>query len=171
MIYHFRITSPESRNFQLETEMDGEHTFYEFHLIIQKSMGYESHQLASFFLPDIQGKKEKEVSLLDTGMNGGIYFIMQKTSLVSLLAFDHKQLFYTYDFINDRSLNIELTGIVMERNLREPLVTLKQGDTPVQVYEEESYVPESAKLHEEEVLMDFGILDDYTELFGEMEDF
>ena len=59
----------------------------------------------------------------------------------------------------------------MERNLREPLVTLKQGDTPVQVYEEESYVPESAKLHEEEVLMDFGILDDYTELFGEMEDF
>ncbi len=171
MIYQFRITSPESRNFHLETEMDGEHTFYDLHVLIQKSTGYESFQLASFFLPDQHSKNKKEISLLDTGLNGGIYYVMQKTLLYSMLTLKQQQFFYTYDFINDRSLNIELTGIVMERNLKEPLVTLKKGDAPVQVYEEDSFVPDSAKLHEEEVLMDFGILDDYTELYGEMEDF
>ncbi len=171
MIYHFSITSPESKNFHLEVEIDGEHTFYDFHILIQKSIGYESHQLASFFLSDQDGKKKKEISLLDTGFNGGVFFIMQKTILFNIFGLNQKNVIYTYDFINDRSLNIELTGIVMERKLREPFVTLKQGDAPVQVYEEESYVPDSAKLHEEEVLMDFGILDDYTELYGEMEDF
>ncbi len=171
MIYHFRITSPESRNFRLEVEMDGEHTFYDLHILIQKSTGFEPYQLASFFLTDQHDKKVKEISLMDTGLNGGIYYIMEKTLLYSLLNLRKQQLFYTYDFMKDRSLNIELTGIVMERNLKEPLVTLKRGDAPVQVYEENTYVPDNAKLQEEEVLMDFGILDDYTELYGEMEDF
>jgi predicted aspartyl protease len=171
MVYHFRITSPESRNFHLEVEMDGEHNFFDFHNLIQKSIGYESHQLASFFLYDQHGKKSKEISLLDTGFNGGAYLIMQKTNLATELGLNTQSLYYTYDFISDRSLNIELTGIFMERNLKEPTVILKRGDAPVQVYEEDSYVPDSANFHEEEVLMDFGILDDYTELYGEMEDF
>ncbi|MDD2380396.1 MAG: hypothetical protein WCY58_00600 [Mariniphaga sp.] len=59
----------------------------------------------------------------------------------------------------------------MEKNLKEPYVTLKQGDSPVQVLEELSDVQEATDLQEEEVLMDFGILDDYAKLYGEMEDF
>lgn len=59
----------------------------------------------------------------------------------------------------------------MERSLKEPFVTMKQGDAPVQVLVYEPEIQESTKLQEEEVLMDFGILDDYTELYGEMEDF
>jgi hypothetical protein len=171
MVYHFRITSPESRNFHLEVELDGEHTFFDFHTIIQKSIGFESYQLASFFIPDQNGRKKREISLLNTGFYGGAYLIMQRTYLTDVLELKPQQLFYTYDFISDRSLNIELTGIVMERNLNEPVVLLKQGDAPVQVYEEDSYIPESAKFQEEEVLMDFGIVDDYNELYGEMEDF
>ena len=59
----------------------------------------------------------------------------------------------------------------MVKNLGEPLVAHQQGDTPLQVLEEEKDQQASPKLQEEEVLMDFGILDDYNELFGEMEDF
>ena len=59
----------------------------------------------------------------------------------------------------------------MEKNLKEPYVTLKQGDAPVQVLGEYPEVQEAPILQEEEVLMDFGILNDYTELYGEMEDF
>lgn len=171
MIYHFKITSPESKNFHLEVEIDGEHTFFDFHTVIQKSVGFESYQLASFFIPDQHGNKHKEISLLNTGFNGGAYLIMQRTCLADVIELIPQQLFYTYDFISDRSLNIELTDIVMERNLNEPMVMLKQGDAPVQVYEEDSYIPESVKFQEEEVLMDFGIVDDYNELYGEMEDF
>ena len=171
MIYHFLITSPESKDFHLEVETSGDHSFFDLHTIIQNSVGFEPHQLASFFLPYQDGRKQKEISMLDLGLNGGAYYIMQKTKLSDLIHTKSQQLAYTYDFINDRSFYIELTGIDMERNLREPYVALKQGDAPVQVLGEESDMQESSIFHEEEVLLDFGILDDYTELYGEMEDF
>ena len=59
----------------------------------------------------------------------------------------------------------------MEKNLNEPLVALKQGDSPVQVLGEEKFELETGVSQEEEVYMDFGELDDYTEIFGEMDDF
>jgi hypothetical protein len=61
----------------------------------------------------------------------------------------------------------------MEKNLNDPLVTLKLGDTPVQVLGEDVDVldQESLDLQDEKVYMLFGELEDYTEIFGEMEDF
>lgn len=155
----------------METKLDGEHTFFDFHRLIQKSVGYESHQLASFFVSDKSWHKRKEVSMLDLGFNGAAYFIMQKTKLGSLLHSTEQKLLYTFDYFNDRSFLIELTGIIMEKNLNEPLVTLKKGDAPVQVFGEEYLEQEQNILQEEEVYMDFGELDDYTEIFGEMDDF
>ena len=172
MIYHFQVSSQESQNFRLEVELDGKHSFFDFHSIIQKSLGFESHQLASFFISDKKWMKLKEISMLDMGINGTPFFIMQKTELAELIKPIDQKLIYTFDFLNDRSFFIELTGIIMERNLNEPLVTLKQGDTPVQVLGEEVIDREpAAVLVEEEVFMDFGELDDYTEIFGEMDDF
>lgn len=60
----------------------------------------------------------------------------------------------------------------MERSLSEPFVTAKTGETPAQVLGEEVVVLEDrAEQLEEEVFMDFGELEDYTELYGEMGDF
>jgi len=170
MVYHFQIGSQESKNFRLEVKLDGKHSFFDFHSIIQKSLGYESHQLASFFISDKKWMKLKEISMLDLGINGAAFYIMQKTNLDELINSIDQKLVYTFDFLNDRSFFIELTGIIMESNLNEPLVTLKQGDTPVQVLGEEVIELEPVVLVEEEVFMDFGELDDYTEIFGEMDD-
>ena len=109
--------------------------------------------------------------MLDLGLNGGAYYTMQKTKLSDLIKSKDQKLIYTFDFFNDRSFYLELTEIVMGKNLNEPLVTLKQGDAPVQIFGEEIIEQESANLQEEEVFMDFGEVDDYTELYGEMEDF
>lgn len=173
MIFHFQITSQECKNFQLEVELSKRHTFFDFHSIIQKSLGYESHQLASFFIPDKRGLKEKEISMLDLGMNGAAYYIMQKTCLSDLIQSNGQKLIYTFDFLNDRSLLIELTDIIMEKNLNEPLVTLKRGESPLQVLGEDIEVIDQEPLdqQEEKVYMLFGELEDYTEIFGEMEDF
>lgn len=173
MIYHFQIISQESNNFRLEVNLAENHTFFDFHSIIQKSLGYESHQLASFFISDKRWMKLIEVSMLDLGMNGAAYFIMQKTKLADLIHSKGQTLVYTFDFLNDRSLLIELTDIIMEKSLKEPFVTLKLGDTPVQVLGEEVIVQENVELfeEEEEVYMDFGELEDYTEIYGEMDDF
>lgn len=170
MIFKFQIVSQESQNFLLEVALDEKHSFFDFHSIIQKSVGFESHQLASFFVSDKRWKKLVEISMLDLGINGAAFFIMQKTKLSDLLQEEGQKLIYTFDFLNDRSFLIELTGIIMEKNLNEPLVTLKQGDAPVQVLGEEVSVDEQTEL-QEEVYMDFGELDDYTEIFGEMDDF
>ena len=59
----------------------------------------------------------------------------------------------------------------MDKNLNEPLFTLKHGDPPVQVLGEEIAEKEPIVHVEEEIYMDFGELDDYTEIFGEMDDF
>jgi len=170
MIFKFQIVSQESQNFLLEVALDDKHSFFDFHTIIQKSVGFESHQLASFFVSDKRWKKLVEISMLDLGINGAAFFIMQKTRIGDLLHNEGQQLLYTFDFENDRSFLIELTGIIMEKNLNEPLVTLKQGEAPVQVLGEDVTPLEQLELHEE-VYMDFGELDDYTEIFGEMDDF
>ena len=172
MVFHFQIISQESNNFQLEIKLAENHTFFDFHSIIQKSLGYESHQLASFFISDKRWLKLVEVSMLDLGMNGAAYFIMQKTKLADLIKSKGQTLVYTFDFLNDRSLLIELTDIIMEKSLKEPFVTSKFGDTPVQVLGEEVIVHDNVELYEEEeVYMDFGELEDYTEIYGEMDDF
>jgi len=171
MIYHFQISSQESQSFRLEVKMDEKHSFFDFHTIIQKSLGFESHQLASFFISDKRWRKLKEISMLDLGVNGVAFYIMQKTKLADLIYSMDQKLIYTFDFLNDRSFFIELTGIIMKKNLNEPLVTLKQGDPPVQVLGEEIVEKEPVIHVEEEITMDFGELDDYTEIFGEMDDF
>jgi hypothetical protein len=112
-----------------------------------------------------------EISLLDLGLNGGAYYIMQKTKLSELINSKEQKLIYTFDFFNDRSFYIELTGIIMEQNLNEPLVTLKEGKSPVQILDEGTDERVPSTNQEEEVYMDFGELDDYTEIFGEMDDF
>ncbi|WP_297091673.1 hypothetical protein [uncultured Draconibacterium sp.] len=171
MIYQFQIISQETQNFRLEVALDEKHSFFDFHSIIQKSVGFESHQLASFFVSNNRWRKLVEISMLDLGINGAAYYIMQKTKLHDLLQNVGQHLIYTFDFLNDRSFFIELTGIIMGKNLNEPLVALKQGDSPVQVLGEEEVELETGSLQEEEVYMDFGELDDYTEIFGEMDDF
>ncbi|WP_321998066.1 IS1096 element passenger TnpR family protein [Draconibacterium orientale] len=171
MIYQFQIVSQEAQNFRLEVALDEKHSFFDFHSIIQKSVGFESHQLASFFVSNKNWRKLVEISMLDLGINGAAFYIMQKTKLGDLLQDKGQHLIYTFDFLNDRSFFIELTGIIMEKNLNEPLVALKQGDSPVQVLGEEKFELETGVSQEEEVYMDFGELDDYTEIFGEMDDF
>lgn len=173
MIYHFQIISQESKTFRLEIKISNQHTFFDFHTIIQKSLGYESHQLASFFVFDRKGLKEKEISMLDMGINGAAYYIMQKTRIADLINKQGQKLIYTFDFLNDRSLLIELMEIIMEKNLIEPFVTLKQGDSPVQVLGEEVDVidQDTSELNDDKVYSYFGELEDYTEIFGEMDDF
>ena len=98
MIFKFQIVSQESQNFLLEVALDEKHSFFDFHSIIQKSVGFESHQLASFFVSDKRWRKLVEISMLDLSINGAAFFIMQKTKLNDLLGEEGQKLIYTFDF-------------------------------------------------------------------------
>jgi len=59
----------------------------------------------------------------------------------------------------------------MENNLRKPAVILKKGEIPVQVMDD---VIGGDMLETKEIRLsesDYGILNDYYEIFGEMEEY
>ena len=171
MVYEFKITSIEKPNFVRVIEMDGEYNFADFHWSIQKCCQYNSDQLASFFLASDKWGKQTEITFLDYGVTWNQTKIMGKTKLRDILFNTEQRLLYIFDFFNDRSFYIELTEIHMEKNLQENKVTYQQGDAPAQVLEEEAEGQQVTNSFElDDKYHDYGDLDDYTEIFGEMED-
>ncbi|HOS90913.1 MAG TPA: hypothetical protein PLV80_10010 [Prolixibacteraceae bacterium] len=59
----------------------------------------------------------------------------------------------------------------MEKNLREPLVRMNRGKAPVQIMDEELQEEVFDKLNKKKPNADYGILTDYYEIFGEMEEY
>lgn len=169
MVYLSHITSSEKPDFDLQIVLDARHTFADLHSFIQKACGYSSNQTASFFLPGRGPAKQIEVSELDSGFSGFLSYSMGKTQLKCLLNSKQERLSYVFDFFQDRSFYIELTQIFMEKNLVEPFITSMNGDAPAQILEEEVEEQGIGSLKAEE-RFDYGDLDDYTEIFGEMED-
>ena len=107
---------------------------------------------------------------MNQGLAGFPKYTMGKTQLKNLLSTKQERLLYVFDFFQDRSFDIELTQIFMEKNLVEPSITSMSGDAPAQILEEELQEEGIQSFHVAEDLYDYGDLDDYTEIFGEMED-
>lgn len=168
MVFLFKMTSIEKPEFNLQIQLDGEHTFSDFHLCIQQACRFSPDQLASFFLFD-NNRRQIEITQLNMGFYLSPSYIMSKTTIGELLHSEQQRLLYVFDFFQDRSLYIELIQISMGKNLLEPSVTSVQGDAPVQTLEEELQEQEyeTPRMTER---YDYGDLDDYTEIFGEMED-
>ena len=170
MVYQFKITSIEKPDFVRIIEIDAQNSFADFHWSIQECCQYSSDQLASFFIAGNKYGKQTEITFLDYGINGSQTQIMGKTKLRDILSNTGLRLLYVFDFFNDRSFYIELTKVYMEKHLQETKITNKQGDAPSQVLEAEIQDQGQIILEQENMYQDYGDLDDYTEIFGEMED-
>ncbi len=170
MVYRFKITSIEKTDFARVLEIDGGKTFADLHCCIQNCCHYSSDQLASFFVASDKCGKQIEISQIDYGKNGSQFQNMGKTKLHDILSDIGQRMLYVFDFFNDRSFYIELTDIYMKKNLQEKQVTHRLGDAPAQVLEEELQDQGLNVLDQENQYQDYGDLDDYTEIFGEMED-
>ncbi len=172
MVYLSHITNAEKPDFYLQIMVDAENTFADFHAAIQRACGYNADETASFFfLTESSPARHVEISQIDTGFSGSPPYIMGKTRLQDLFRSEQVRLIYVFDFFQDRFFDIELTQITMKKNFSEPLITSTRGDAPAQTLEEED-------LHQNDAdsfpivgqRYDYGDLDDYTEIFGEMED-
>ncbi len=169
MIYIFKITINENSGFIRLIEIDPENTFSTFHSIIQQNLNFDSDQLASFFIVDESWDKRIEVTMIDMGSNGIPVFTMKKTKIKDLVKKKGQKLLYIFDFLNDRSFYIELTEISMEKILNEPKVAYQQGKAPKQVLTEDvELIDATDRVFDS--YHDYGDLDDYTEIFGEMDD-
>ncbi|HNQ36538.1 MAG TPA: hypothetical protein PKJ58_01165 [Prolixibacteraceae bacterium] len=169
MIYQFRCQSMESRHFRLEIDADGRHSFLELHQILQQALGYQNQHIASFFIPLSRGRKPVEISQLEGPCRHGLP-TMRNTMIGMVITPSVRFFRYVFDLISDRYLQIELTGTIMEKNLREPVVSLQRGESPAEVLDEviNAKLPQGRKAPEPDT--DYGLLTDYYEIFGEMEE-
>ena len=170
MIYHFQLTSDEKPDFFRKISISADSTFEELHQAIQGTSSFHSDQLASFFIADENWSKKVEVTLLDMEFNNEPAYIMRRTRLNELVKDSHQRMLYVFDFFNDRAFYVELIGISMKENLTEPVVSFAKGNAPEQYYEDEDQDQAVDLLDPEDLYQDYGDLDDFTEIYGEMND-
>lgn len=169
MICIFEVLSPENHDFKRLIHIGTDHTFEDLHEIIQNSCDYDQSQVASFFIIDCKGRRALEISSIDSAEYGLKMPSIQKTKLNEHIKEVGQKLIYMFDFFNERYFHIELKGKIMKTDLKEPFVAYENGKAPAQFFISDFDSPEVDLLESNEPNQSFGDLEDYYEIFGEME--
>jgi hypothetical protein len=114
-----------------EYHVPSEFSLYDFKRFIGDELDFDDSQQSVFFLLDENGKKLESYSLFDMG-----YGAMDAVTLENLCNKGMKNLLYTFDFFNDRSLSIEFQGETeVVPRVYYPVVIQSKGNAPGQFVE------------------------------------
>jgi len=169
MICIFEVSSSEMPDFKRLIHIGPDQTFEDLHQIIQNTSNFDQSQLASFFVTDDQWRRKIEISLLDSGGTSPNQLSMRKTKLNEYITQTGQKLVYVFDFFNERLFYLELKEKLMKTDLKEPFVAYEKGLAPVQFLINDYDSPEVALLDSNDSYKSFGDLEDYYEVFGEMD--
>jgi len=135
MIYLFRIISDENPDFFRDLVADTSDTFLDFHEILQKDLGYDPSQLASFFITNQQWEKQQEITLIDMMPDPGLSTsTMDQTTLGEHLHELNQRMIYVFDFFSNRAFFIELIESSDQTSSRDtPFVAHSKGEAPPQL--------------------------------------
>lgn len=162
MVYKFRIISDEVDNFYRDIEILGSQTFYQFHKLMQDDLGWDSQQMASFFVSNIQWEKIREITLYEMDMDGETDAVVMDVAAIDEFVKEEKQrLLYVFDIFNERLFFIELIGIFpINKELKYPVISDKLGDGPEQSSNLDVVNPYSGRSIESDVR---DLFEDYKE--------
>lgn len=169
MICIFEISSSEASEFKRLIYISPEHTFEDLHRTIQNTSDFDQSQVASFFLTDDLWRRQIEISSLDSGKNTSKLVSMRKTKLDGYISEIGQKLLYVFDFFNERFFYLELKEKIMKTDLKEPFVAYERGLAPVQFLINDFDSPEVDLVESNDSYKSFGDLEDYYEIFGEMD--
>lgn len=169
MICIFEISSSEAPDFKRLVHVGSGNTFEDLHRTIQNTSNFDQTQLASFFITDDHWKRLIEISLLDSGKNSTKVLSMRKTKLDEYISEIGQRLVYVFDFFNERFFYLELKEKLMKTDLKEPFVAYEKGSAPSQFLIDDLENPGVDLIESEESYKSFGDLEDYYEVFGEMD--
>lgn len=138
MIYKFRILCDEIDEFIRVFEVPARYTFYDFHLALQKELGYDTSQIASFFISNERWDKLQEFTLadlVDIEDNKNEVTPMENAMLNDFLHDKKDRLLYIFDVFSERSLFIELVDIIdnFDEEVDYPVCTYSAGNAPQQI--------------------------------------
>jgi hypothetical protein len=94
---------------------------------------------------------------------------MRQTKLNEYITTTGQKLVYVFDFFNERLFYLELKEKLMKTDLKEPFVAYEKGSAPVQFLINDYDSPEVDLLDSNDSYKSFGDLEDYYEVFGEMD--
>ena len=135
MIFLFRIISDENLDFLRDLVAGGSDTFLDLHKVLQKELGYDPTQLASFYITNENWEKELEITLIDMMQEPGVTtFTMDQVTLEERITELNQRMLYLFDFFSERAFFIELIEMEDEISPRQtPFIGHCQGDPPPQL--------------------------------------
>jgi hypothetical protein len=164
-VYKFRVTFEDHEDVSRDLEIKSTQTFEDLHSAILSSVGFDSKELASFYMSDDNWKKGKEITLADMSDGEKKIPMMKKSRLCDFIADPHQKIYYVYDYVNEWAFHVELLKIIVSEDagaLYPRCVKVngeapKQHDTlpkvvpvPEDFIETEVYVEESSEPETEE---------------------
>lgn len=169
MICIFEVSSSEAPDFKRIIHISPQQSFDDLHRIIQNSSNFDQSQLASFYITDDHWKKQIEISLLDSGVSIPNVQSMRKTKIDDYVFETGQKLVYVFDFFNERFFYLELKEKLMKTDLKEPFVAYEKGQAPAQFLINDYESSEIDLAESNDSYKSFGDLEDYYEIFGEMD--
>lgn len=141
MVYKFLVGSEEAENFKLEIMIDSEDTFMRLRNTILDAAGYDKDQVDSFYICDEEWNKEREVTVMDMGLDSDDdIWLMEDTPLEELLEDEGQRLKFVFDMVSERYFFMRLKETIPGRSLHDPLCTRKEGRAPKEFSDVEDVV-------------------------------
>lgn len=145
MVFKFHIISDEVDNFKREIKIDADATFLDFYGIIIECTGFSDKEMSSFILTDEKWRKKQEITLVEMDTDSDVdSLVMEECVLNDFLEDEKQKLLFEFDYLNERSLFIELAEIIPGKNLKKPLCSISEGEAPMQTITPDDEKPEKA---------------------------
>jgi hypothetical protein len=123
-VYRFRVTFEDYDDVYRDIEIKSKQTFEDLHKIIQKSINFDSSQLASFYMSDDNWGKGQEITLMDMsepdmddederpGNKKPAPITMKDARLADFILDPHQKIYYVFDFMAMWTFYVELIKII-----------------------------------------------------------
>ena len=132
MILHFRLLSNDADDFIMEVAINDTASFMDLHLFIQKSLGFDPSNMASFIITDADWNREHEVSMMKMSDEDEEVLLMDDTTLSEFVKGEKQRLMYVFDFFSERAFFMEAFNISEGELLNSELRKI-EGSTPQQI--------------------------------------
>ncbi|MBK5285671.1 MAG: hypothetical protein JJE25_09735 [Bacteroidia bacterium] len=155
-VYKFRVTFEDFEEVSRDLEIKSIQSFEDLHKAILTSVGFDSKELASFYMSDDNWKKGKEISLVDMSEGDKKIAVMKDSRLKDFIADPHQKIYYVYDFLAMWSFHVELIKIIVneETGASYPRCVRTVGEAPKQFGTAPGTVPVPEDFVEEEVYVE-----------------
>lgn len=172
MILKFSLVSDEVANFKREIQIDGDDTFLDLHNVITKCSGYDKAEMTAFFMCDDWWKRKQQITLVEMDTDSDEdSFVMEDETLSDWLDEEKQRLVFVFDYYGDRSFYMELSEMILGKNLSKPICTNISGEAPAQFLKEEEIEPIKPIVADDTTLMTIIEEDDEDEEEDEEETF